>query len=200
MWDQRYNSKDYAYGTEPNDFLVSMLERLPVGRVLCLAEGEGRNAVWLARQGFEVTAVDGSSVGLQKAQRLAEACGVAIDTVHSDLADYEIVPEHWDVIVSIFCHLQPELRRTVHKSCVSGLRSGGIMLLEAYTPDQLAFNTGGPPNAELMMDKETLTAEFNGLEFLHLQECTREIHEGQLHNGLGAVVQLLGRKSQEPAR
>lgn len=196
MWDQRYKDKDYAYGIEPNDFLVSMREQLPAGKALCLADGEGRNGVWLAQQGFDVTAVDSSGVGLQKARRLAEVRGVTIDTIKSDLADYDILPDHWDVIVSIFCHLPPPLRRTVHRNCVSGLRSGGVMLLEAYTPEQLAFKTGGPPNAELMMDKETLAAEFNGLEFTLLRETTREIREGKFHNGMGAVVQLLGKKNQ----
>lgn len=195
MWDERYAVEDYVYGTEPNDFLVSVHERLPTGRALCLAEGEGRNAVWMARQGFAVTAVDGSNVGLQKAQRLAEASGVEIDIVHCDLADYLITPDCWDVIVSIFCHLPGELRRSVHKRCISGLRSGGIMVLEAYTPEQLKLKTGGPSNEGLMMDRQILADEFNDLELLHLHECTREIHEGQFHEGMSAVVQLLARKN-----
>ena len=115
-------------------------------------------------------------------------------TVHSDLAAYDIEPGIWDGILSVFCHLPTTLRADVHRRCVAGLRSGGVMLLEAYTPRQLGHGTGGPPVAELMMDEETLRAEFAGLEFLHLQECEREIHEGTFHNGLGAVVQMVGRK------
>ncbi len=195
MWDDRYSTPGYAYGVEPNDFVVAAYDQLPTqGRVLCLAEGEGRNAVWLARQGFEVTAVDASSVGLTKARRLAEQHAVRIDTVHVDLADYSIEANHWDGIVSIFCHLPPALRRQVHARCVSGLRAGGIMLLEAYTPRQLEFKTGGPPVIDMMMDSESLTREFDGLEFLRLEECTREIHEGQFHHGVGAVVQMVARK------
>jgi 2-polyprenyl-3-methyl-5-hydroxy-6-metoxy-1,4-benzoquinol methylase len=191
MWDQRYRHKTYAYGTQPNDFLVSMLDKLPAGKVLCLAEGEGRNAVWLAQQGREITAVDGSAVGLGKARRLAEARGVAITTVHADLADFEIEADYWDVIVSIFCHLPPELRRDVHRSCVESLRPGGVLLLEAYTPAQLEFKTGGPPAVDMMMDADTLRNELAGLELLHLQECVREVHEGEFHNGVGAIVQAL---------
>ena len=195
MWDQRYNSENYAYGTEPNDFLVAKFGSLPKGRVLCLAEGEGRNAVWLAQQGREVTAIDASEVGLDKARRLAEAHGVEITTVHADLADFLIEPQHWDAIVSIFCHLSPELRRSVHRSCVEGLRPDGVMLLEAYTPAQLEHKTGGPPTADLMMERESLMTELAGLEFLHLQECVREVHEGKFHNGVGAVVQVFARKA-----
>jgi SAM-dependent methyltransferase len=194
MWDQRYGSEEYAYGTEPNEFLVAMAPRLPIGRVLCLGEGEGRNAVWLAGQGYDVTAVDVSRVGLEKAERLAAERGATITTVHADLAAYDIEPGIWDGILSVFCHLPPKLRANVHRRCVAGLRSGGVMLLEAYTPRQLGHGTGGPPVAELMMDEETLRAELAGLQFLHLQECEREIHEGAFHNGLGAVVQMVGRK------
>ena len=194
MWNQRYSNETYAYGTEPNDFLVAMLEKLPGGRVLCLGEGEGRNAVWLAQQGREVTALDASEVGLGKARRLAEARGVEIATVHADLADFAIEPQRWDAIVSIFCHLPAELRRDVHRRCVEGLRPGGAMLLEAYTPGQLDYKTGGPPTAEMMMDAQSLRTELAGLEVLHLKECVRDVHEGEFHNGPGAVVQVLARK------
>ncbi len=194
MWDQRYSGEDYVYGTQPNDFLVEQVEKLPVGKALCLAEGEGRNAVWLAEQGFEVTAMDASIIGLQKAQRLAQARGVNLTTVHADLADFDIGANRWDVIVSIFCHLPPALRRSVHRRCVQGLRPGGALLLEAYTPKQLAYKTGGPPTADLMMDVQSLRTELDGLEFLHLQECVRHVHEGEFHSGRGAVVQVLARK------
>jgi SAM-dependent methyltransferase len=194
MWDERYSAEGYVYGTEPNGFLAAKADLLPAGRVLCLGEGEGRNAVWLAEQGFEVTAVDASAVGLHKARALAAERGVRISTVNADLADFAIEPAVWDGIVSIFCHLPAALRAEVHRRCVAGLRSGGVLLLEAYTPDQVGRGTGGPPTAELMMDAETLRLELAGLEFLELSETEREIHEGVFHNGLGAVVQLVGRK------
>jgi SAM-dependent methyltransferase len=195
MWNDRYSNETYAYGTEPNDFLVAQFGKLPEGRVLCLGDGEGRNSVWLAQQGRKVTAVDASEVGLEKARRLAETRGVEITTVHADLADFEIKSQSWNVIVSIFCHLPPELRRSVHRRCVEGLCSGGVMLLEAYTPTQLEYKTGGPPTAEMMMDAESLRMDLAGLEFQHLQECIREVHEGEFHDGIGAVVQAVARKS-----
>jgi len=194
MWDQRYSRDNYAYGTKPNDFLMEMSDKLPTGKVLCLAEGEGRNAVWLAEQGYQVTAVDASKVGLQKARKLAKARGVEITTVHADLADYDIGTQQWDAIISIFCHLPHDLRQDIHRRCVKGLRDKGMMLLEAYTPLQLEYKTGGPPVAEMMVDVQSLSSELIGLEFLHLQECVREIHEGEFHNGIGAVVQVLAKK------
>lgn len=194
MWDQRYSRDNYAYGTKPNDFLMEMSDKLPTGKVLCLAEGEGRNAVWLAEQGYQVTAVDASKVGLQKARKLAKARGVEITTVHADLADYDIGTQQWDAIISIFCHLPHDLRQDIHRRYVKGLRDKGIMLLEAYTPLQLEYKTGGPPVAEMMMDVQSLSSELIGLKFLHLQECVREIHEGEFHNGTGAVVQVLAKK------
>ena len=194
MWDERYSGETYAYGTEPNDFLIEMSGQLPTGKILCLGEGEGRNAVWLAQQGHEVTAVDASSVGLKKAQRLANSRGVQIKTVHADLSTFVVDSGTWDGVVSIFCHLPPGLRADVHRRCVAGLRPGGVMLLEAYTPRQLDYATGGPPTVELMMDSETLRIELAGLEFLHLRECERGIHEGPFHDGIGAVVQAVARK------
>ena len=124
MWDERYATDEYLYGTEANAFLTSVIDRIPPGRVLCLAEGEGRNAVWLAEQGRSVTAVDASPVGLAKARQLAAARGVHIDAVVAELADYPIPADHWDGIVSIFCHIQPDLRVDLHRRCVRGLRPG----------------------------------------------------------------------------
>jgi len=114
-WDERYDGADYVYGTEPNDFLVSQFGNLPPGRVLCLAEGEGRNAVFLAEHGFAVTAVDQSVVGLAKAERLAAQRGVQIETIVADLADFSIAPRSWEGIVSIFAHTSPTVRRHVHR-------------------------------------------------------------------------------------
>ena len=196
MWDERYSSEAYAYGVEPNTFLSEMYDKLPSGRILCLGEGEGRNAVWLAEQGSSITAVDISEIGLKKAHNLAKSRGVTIATVNANLADYEIESGQWDAIVSIFCHLPPDLRKDVHRRCVEGLRPGGAFLLEAYTPLQLKYKTGGPPTVEMMMDVPSLTTELAGLEFIHLQERVREVNEGDFHKGTGAIVQVLGKKSR----
>lgn len=194
MWDERYSTEEYVYGTEPNEFLHTVAPRLPVGRTLCLCEGEGRNAVFLAGLGHQVTALDGSAVGLEKARRLADARDVSIRTLHTDLAQYTIETGAWDLIVSVFCHLPPELRRRVHEEVVAGLCPGGMLVLEAFTPQQLEYGTGGPSAADMMMSLDGLHDELRGLRFDHAAELDRELQEGRYHNGLAAVVQVVAVK------
>jgi SAM-dependent methyltransferase len=193
-WDERYRCEEYVYGTEPNDFLRAQAHRLPRGRILCLAEGEGRNAVYLAGLGHQVTAVDASRVGLAKARRLAAARGVRIETVAADLAGYAPGRAAWDGIVSIFCHLPPAVRARLHAALADALRPGGWLILEAYTPAQVGRGTGGPPDPALTMDLETLREELGALEWVHALETEREVREGRLHTGRGAVVQLVARR------
>ncbi|NNE35967.1 MAG: class I SAM-dependent methyltransferase [Rhodothermales bacterium] len=194
MWDQRYSGDEYAYGIEPNQFLESVANRIPKGKVLCVAEGEGRNAVYLASQGYDVAAVDFSSVGLEKSHRLASHFGVKISTHLSDLADYKFEGQSWEAIVSIFCHLQPDLRKLVHSRIVRALSPGGVLVLEAYTPQQLTYGTGGPPAVELLVTLEELRVDFSGLEFVIGREVERQVVEGSYHLGPSAVVQILARK------
>jgi len=194
MWNERYRGAEYAYGTEPNDFLRSVADRLPRGKVLSLGEGEGRNAVFLAGLGCDVVAVDQSPAGLEKARRLAELRGVNLRTVVADLAGYAIAPGGWDAIVSIFCHLPAGLRRSLHRDAVRGLRPGGVFVLEAYTPAQLQFKTGGPGSADLLASLADLKDELAGLDFELAQELERPVWEGRFHTGKSAVAQILGRK------
>ncbi len=195
QWDARFRGDAYVYGTEPNDFLRENAERLPPrGRVLSLGEGEGRNAAFLASLGHEVTAVDASAVGLAKASRLAESRGLSVRAIVSDLADYTFEPSAWGGAILIFCHLPPELRKRVHRGVVSALAPGGVVLLLAYTPRQLEYGTGGPRVPELLYSAESLREDFAGLELLHLAERTREVREGPLHTGTGAVVELVARR------
>jgi 2-polyprenyl-3-methyl-5-hydroxy-6-metoxy-1,4-benzoquinol methylase len=191
MWDQRYNTTDYVYGTRPNDFLADVAAQIPKGRVLCIAEGEGRNAVYLAELGYEVIAVDVSAVGMQKAQKLALERGVSIETVVADLADFEIEENSFNAVISIFAHVPPAIRGPLHRKIVNGLKPGGMLVLEAYTPDQIAYGTGGPPVAELTMSLRVLEDELQGLEFRHAVELKRDVIEGSLHTGTGAVVQVI---------
>jgi len=195
MWDERYSAEEYAYGTEPNDFLLEHHSLIPAGKVLCLAEGEGRNAVYLAKHGYEVTAVDASTVGLNKALQLAKNADVNLNTIVSDLAEFPIVPNSFDGVVSIFCHIPKEMRQDLHQRVIAGLKPGGILILEAYTPAQLKHGTGGPATDELTVTLETLEQELAGLEIIHGQELERDVIEGLYHTGRGAVVQFIGRKN-----
>lgn len=195
-WDEKYSQQDFFYGKEPNTFLVDNKERFFKGaRVLCLGEGEGRNAVFLASLGAEVTAVDGSSRGLDKVKMLAHEKNVTVKTIHADLNDYTIEPLSWDFIVSIWCHLPGELRQKVFASSEAGLVSGGFFVLEAYTPHQLQFNSGGPKDIDLLMSKEKILRELSKLEIIKLEELERDVHEGIGHKGMSAVVQVIARKA-----
>ena len=174
MWDERYNTEDYAYGITPNKFLAENYGSLPKGKILSLAEGEGRNAVFLAKQGYAVTAIDSSSVGLEKAKKLAEKNHV--------------------IIVSIFCPLSSLAREKLHKKIMAGLKKKGVFLLEAYTPEQLKHGTGGGNSEDMMTSKISLINELKNLEFNHLLELEREVIEGAYHTGVGAVVQAIATK------
>lgn len=192
---QRYAAEDYAYGKVPNAFVADMARSIPDGPVLCLAEGEGRNAVHLAQRGHRVSAVDQSVMGLGKALRLAAARGVEIETIHADLGSFVIAPGAWAGIIATFAHLPLPLRRTVHRAAVNGLQSGGVIILEAYSPAQLKFGTGGPQKSiELLMPLHCLLDEFSGLEFIVAHKIEREVIEGGFHHGPGSVVQILARR------
>ena len=193
-WDERYSEAEYAFGTDPNDFLASVIDEVPRGRVLCLCEGEGRNAVYLAQHGCEVTGVDAAETGLRKAHKLADEKGVSIKTMVSDLDSFVIEPEYWDAIVSIFCHVPQEMRLNLHQQCAAGLRHGGVFILEAYTARQIEYGTGGPQTVDRSMSLLALQSELAELEILHGVEIDRDVIEGKYHTGCGAVVQLLARK------
>lgn len=196
MWDERYSVEEYAYGTKPNNFLEEHFNCIPKGQVLSLAEGEGQNAVFLAKQGYSVTAVDASLVGLNKARKLAEENGVAVEFIHADLADYDLGKNKWDGIISIFSPLPSSIRKQLHEKVEAGLKQGGVFLLEAYTPDQLKHGTGGGNSVDVMQSKESLTLELAGLKFKHLIELERDVVEGSYHTGIGAVVQAIASKER----
>lgn len=195
FWNQRYSGEEYFYGTSPNAFIVESVSLIPPGPVLCLAEGEGRNAVFLAARGHAVTAMDQSTTGLDKARRLAAAQNVSIATVAGDLADFTIRSNAWAGIVATFVHLPQPLRRDVHQRVIEGLQPGGVYLLEAYTPAQVKYKTGGPVNQpELLMQLKDLRAELAGLELAVARELVRDVNEEPGHRGLSAVVQIAARK------
>ena len=194
-WNQRYAGENYFYGEEPNDFLRTHAKLIPPGPVLCLAEGEGRNAVFLASRGHAVEALDLSSTGMAKARQLAVRHGVTLKTHVGDLADVVITPGHWSGIIAIFAHLPVLLRRKIHAAVVAGLRPGGIYLYEAYTPAQLAHGTGGPKDPALLVQLAELKSELSGLDFEVAREIERDVREGSGHTGHAAVVQVAARRS-----
>ena len=195
FWNEKFANTEYAYGTEPNDFLVSAVTKLKRGATLSLAEGEGRNAVWLAQQGFTVSAIEQSEKGVGKTLRLALQRGVIVIAERGELETFHIQPNSWDLVVSIFAHTPQELRRKLHRQVVAGLKPGGVFVLEAYTPAQIANNTGGPKDASLMPTAELLRSELAGLVFDRIEEVEREVVEGSLHTGTAHVVQVVAHRA-----
>ena len=195
FWNEKFAATDYAYGTEPNDFLVSAVTKLKRGATLSLAEGEGRNAVWLAQQGFTVSAIEQSEKGVGKTLRLALQRGVIVMAERGELETFHIQPNSWDLVVSIYAHTPQELRRKVHRQVVAGLKPGGVFVLEAYTPAQIPNNTGGPKDASLMPTAELLRSELAGLVFDHIEEVERDVVEGSLHTGTAHVVQVVAHRA-----
>lgn len=198
FWNERYAAGHYVYGEAPNAFLEEVASRIPSGPVLCLAEGEGRNAVYLATLGHRVTAVDQSETGLSKTRALAAKFGVSVETIRADLADFTVAQAAWAGIVAVFAHLPPPLRKRIHAESVRGLVPGGVFILEAYSPAQMAYDTGGPRDPELLMSLTELGSELRGLELLMAREIERDVIEGTFHTGRGAVVQVLARKPPAP--
>lgn len=194
QWNLRYGDEEYFYGTTPNDFLKENAHLIPRGSVICVADGEGRNSVFLATTGRDVSSVDISDVGVAKTKKLASEKGVSVDAQVGDLADFDLGRNKWQGVISISAHLPISLRQDLHLRVIDSLAPGGVVLLEAYTVDQIGRGTGGPQVPELLMSAESLSQEFASLEIIHLKELEREVVEGSGHTGLAAVVQLIARK------
>jgi SAM-dependent methyltransferase len=187
-WDRRYDRQMYVYGKQPVDFLRQMLPQLQRGRALVLAAGEGRNAVFLAQQGFAVTAVDASVKGLEKCQALAAEHGVSVHTVVADLDTFALGEGRWDLITNFYYH-DPGLYDRV----MEGLKPGGFFILQNFSLMQLATNRFGPKNAAWLVAPNQLTRAFNGWHIRHYEDTVVELDEG-MHKGPGAVVRLLVEK------
>ena len=201
FWDQAFDTPHYKYGTEPNAFLRAQAHRLHAGSsVLVPGDGEGRNGVWLARQGHAVLSVDSSAVGLRKARELAAAQGVPLRTLEADLAAWAPAPASCDAVVLIYVHLPAALRSTVHRTLACALRPGGWLLLEAFHPQQLQYQSGGPKDAALLYTLAQLRGDFWGvLHEVLADECTVPLDEGPGHHGPGHVVRWLGQAPAQPA-
>ncbi len=194
-WDERYSGSEYHYGTEPNAFLVEHCNLLQ-SPVLSLSEGEGRNAVFLAKKGFDVLGVDFSAIGLEKARQLAQAEQVQIRTEVADMAGYAPQANHYGAVVSIFAHYSGTVRARLYPLIEQALKPGGIFLLEAYTEAQLPKSTGGPKNIDMLLTRDKLIRSFTAMEIMLLEELEREVCEGEGHTGLGSVIQFIARKKK----
>lgn len=196
FWDQRYQEENgYVYGEEPNAYLAEKRTWLtPGAQALAIADGEGRNGVWLAEQGLEVLAVDQSAIGLAKASELAERRGVPLRTCRADLADWDWPAEAFDLVIAVFAHFGPVLRPVIHRRVVRALKPGGLVILQGFNERQHDYNSGGPHDAALLFSAEDLEKDFAGLEILELNEYVGELREGENHRGPAALVGMLARR------
>jgi len=196
IWDERYAGDEYFYGTEPNAFVVSQHARLKPGmKCLAVADGEGRNGVWLAQQGLDVMSVDASPVAQAKAQRLAQQRGVQMRFDQVDMLTWDGAGETFDVVVAIFIQfVGPAQRAQQFANLKRFLKPGGMLLLQGYTPRQLDCKTGGPAQVENLYTEAMLREAFADMEIQYLSEHDDIIHEGAGHSGLSALIDLVARK------
>lgn len=196
MWNKRYAQNGFLFGTKPAAALRKHAPGFPErATCLCVADGEGRNSVWLAEQGHQVTAWDASSVAVEKAKGLARVRGVSVDFRVDDAASYDWSAEQFDVVVAIFIQFAaPDLREKMFNGMKRATRSGGLVFLHGYTPEQIAFGTGGPPCAENLYTEEMLRDGFDDFEILQLDRYVADIDEGEGHSGRSALIDLVARK------
>jgi SAM-dependent methyltransferase len=195
MWDERFSQPDSVYGEAPNAFLAEQSFRFPRGaKLLVPADGYGRNGVWLAKQGFQVHTIDLSPVGVERARKAANAAGVTLTIEQADLATWNWPVDHYDGVAVIFLHLPPDARAKVHASMLRAVKHGGLILFEAFNPDQLKHSSGGPKQVELLYTAKMLSNDFAPAEPLLLEEKEVHITEGRMHSGPAAVVRAVFRK------
>jgi cyclopropane fatty-acyl-phospholipid synthase-like methyltransferase len=195
-WNRRFDAEGYLFGTSPNRFLASQARRLKPGmRALSLADGEGRNGVWLAERGLKVRSVDFSPVALAKAQQLAAQRGVAIETEEVDLGQWTFPKAAYDLVVGIFFQFAgPAVRARIFHGIEQALAPGGLLLLHGYTPKQLEYRTGGPSEIDQLYTEALLRTSFAKLEILELNEYEAAVAEGSGHVGMSALIDLVARK------
>jgi SAM-dependent methyltransferase len=195
-WERRFSVPEYVFGTEPNAFLKSQAAALPkAGAALAVADGEGRNGVWLAERGLDVFSIDWSPTALRKAQALAKQRGVTLRTEQVDLVQWQWPVAQFDVVAAIFIQfLTPAERHQVFTGMRNALKPGGLLLIEGYRPEQLNYKTGGPSLVENLYTRSLLEAEFAGLSALRIREHDSMTHEGTGHVGMAALIDLVGTK------
>jgi SAM-dependent methyltransferase len=195
-WEDRYRVPDYVFGTEPNYFLVSCKALLPhSGKALAVADGEGRNGIWLAEQGLEVLSLDFSPSAQEKARALAKQRGVTLTIAQADVHTWDYPEAAFDVVVEIFTQFStPAERAKKWAGMRKALKRGGLLIIQGYTPKQLQYGTGGPKQVENLYTRAMLEEAFRDFRDMKIVEEEIEIYEGTSHGGMSAVINLTARK------
>ncbi len=193
FWDQRYSEPGFVYGREPNEFFRQVVDGLEPGKVLLPGEGEGRNAIYAAGLGWEVSAFDQSGVARQKALKWAESLGLHINYSLMDVNRFICDARKYDLVALVYVHLPPQTRQTVHRNFASCLNPGGTIMLECYHKSQLNYNTGGPRVEEMLYREEDLMEDFSHLEILQCERRIRDINEGEYHDGKSSIIRFIAK-------
>lgn len=194
FWNERFSVEEYVYGREANTFFREQLQQLAPGKILLPGEGEGRNAVYAATQGWEVHAFDVSEAGQSKAFRLAREMGVSIQYTLAPYLEYDNQGERYDAIGLFFTHQPSEMRKVFHRRLLEMLAPGGTLIMEMFHKDQVQRDTGGPGNVDFLLNEQEVRSDFGVLEVQVLDEKVRPLDEGPFHQGDAAVVQFVGKK------
>lgn len=200
FWNSRYGGKEFIYGKVPNRFFKDQLDRLKPGKLLLPCEGEGRNAVYAASAGWEVEAFDQSREGKRKALELSKEQHVEIRYTLCSVDEFDPCRGRFDAVGLIYCHLPGELREGFYSKVKSALKPGGKLILEAFSKEQLQFNSGGPPYSSLLFDLQELANEMKGLNILHNEKTLIELREGTHHKGPASVIRLTAEKEIKSSR
>ncbi len=196
-WDERYGVDEYVYGKEPNLFLKQNVNVIPKGNVLCVADGEGRNGVWLAKQGYRVTSLDFSPKAIEKIKGLAQKNDVSIKTIYADLLSYDFGNNKYDGIISIFSHFNIDDTNKLHSKYFNALKPNGVFLTEVFAKEQLPLKTGGPKDISLLYDTQDIQNSFPSGKIELLQKDVVYLHEGDMHDGKAVVVRAIIRKPSD---
>jgi cyclopropane fatty-acyl-phospholipid synthase-like methyltransferase len=194
FWDDRYNTDDYIYGMEPNEFFKEYIENNRPAKILLPSDGEGRNSVYAALKGWDVDAFDFSRNAVKKALELAEKNNVEINYYIDDLKYLDSNIKLYDTIALIFVHLTSEFRKTVHNKIIERLKPGGTVILEAFSKEQINNDSGGPKNLDMLYSIDELRKDFQSLEIEMLKHVTKDINEGKFHKGRSDVIRMIANK------
>ncbi len=194
FWNKRYAEMAYAYGEEPNKYFAKSIQLLTAGKILLPAEGEGRNAVFAAAQGWEVDAFDSSNEGKIKAESLAARKGVEINYKIQGFEAFQALPNSYDAIALIYAHVPKEKREVYFQHCVEWLKPGGTLIIEGFSKMQLGKKSGGPKDVNMLFSIKELEKELRGLKFSYAEELDVELDEGEFHQGIGSVIRVIATK------
>jgi len=196
FWNERYAEEGLAYGQAPNVFLTEVVDLIkPEGKVLVVGDGEGRNGVWLASEGFDVTSVDYSNVAIEKITALAKESDVNINAICADLNDWDWPIEEFDAVVAIYVHYPSASREAMHHKMLDALKPSGKIIMEAFNKAQLDYPSGGPPVIDMLFSEQELKDDFTRLNIQEVYEKIVYLNEGKYHVGDGAIVRLIGEKN-----